>query len=153
MCRSVQLNTTCFRVRCAYAHHVSEFISVVVQDAVPAQFTAAASSATDLKESPPVVPQQKASDPKLHDILNHGSAAASNAAIVSRSVQELEGADAGGWVKVVSPNGRSQAPFTEGIFSSMQHKFMRSVADIPLLPRETIAESIDLTLADAVTGG
>ena len=79
-----------------------------VQDATPAQFIAAASSATVLKESAPVVPLLKASDFNLQDILKHGSAAASNVVVVSHSVQELEDADAGGWVKALNPNPRSR---------------------------------------------
>ena len=175
MCRSVQLGEKCFRHRCSYAHHVSELVPVGVQMAAPAQ-KPAAPSANISKESAPAVPQQEIADPKLVDIFKHGSVVAPDAAIVSRSMHELEGAVADEWVTVSTPSGRPLVPLQASSRAcstnyyevledgpSVLPKFpipigilsndhaVRSDAVVQSLLGVTPMESIDLTLADADT--
>ncbi len=110
MCRSVQLGKECYRSRCTYAHKESELVSVEVQGAVPVHLTAEAPLVTRLKDSAPVSQQQIVSDPKLREILKHGSAAASEVVKVSHTVQELEAVHGEMWDTVNTSKGRSKQP-------------------------------------------
>ena len=151
MCRSVQLGEKCFRHRCFYAHHESELVPATAQVVAPAQKTAA-SSANISKESPPAVSQQKVADPILNDIFKQGSAAASDAAIVSRSMQDVDEAVVGEWVKVSSPKSNSMAP-SQASFPASSANYYEPLDDATsVLPKIPIPSG---TLSDVqvVKGG